>query len=553
MKLGNAAGALICWVSWALLASACDKEGQIGGPGAGGAPMAGPDGPNAGETAQVEARPINPAPQPGPSSELPPPTPALDDGMGSVVSSECPLDRPVLEQASPATYAIVFRALNPANEVVPVFTATAFAVGPNLLATNSHVTRGLEEMMGQTAYEDVVAVEAGTGTVVPLALAINNPAFTGNPLAEPDVGLLTTGATLPVVLALAPPNGVTGVGVSDEVFVVGFPGDVNEFVPTIPGETIPQATALPGNVTALRNFDPTVPVTETTTDIIQHDAATSPGMSGSPMLHCGVVVGVNNAGTIKQILTPDANGNVLVDRVAAASNNFAIDVKHLHGLISEFQAGRLSTVDLNSHPTPVPPPPSEPPPSEPTPTTELCRDTCFYAEDQECDDGGPGSSNGICSLGSDCTDCGPRMSAAAPPGGGAPLASDWLVFTDPATGDACDTVNGADFEAIVILPSRELMLVNVFDPSGQVVGTDVLVPGVTVDDVGNFAADGVLTGDVLAFAPDGDGSNRLWVFQPDGTLVYSFEARAGLTPGLRTNVRCSACGALDRAPPQLCP
>ena len=37
-----------------------------------------------------------------------------------------------------------------------------------------------------------------------------------------------------------------------------------------------------------------------------------------------------------------------------------------------------------------------------------CSDTCGYAGDGACDDGGPGSSFSVCSFGTDCTDCGPR-------------------------------------------------------------------------------------------------------------------------------------------------
>jgi hypothetical protein len=37
-----------------------------------------------------------------------------------------------------------------------------------------------------------------------------------------------------------------------------------------------------------------------------------------------------------------------------------------------------------------------------------CNDTCQYANDRECDDGGPGAMNSSCPLGSDCADCGPR-------------------------------------------------------------------------------------------------------------------------------------------------
>ena len=37
-----------------------------------------------------------------------------------------------------------------------------------------------------------------------------------------------------------------------------------------------------------------------------------------------------------------------------------------------------------------------------------CIDTCQFASDGACDDGGPGSQFSVCELGTDCTDCGPR-------------------------------------------------------------------------------------------------------------------------------------------------
>ena len=40
--------------------------------------------------------------------------------------------------------------------------------------------------------------------------------------------------------------------------------------------------------------------------------------------------------------------------------------------------------------------------------TGLCTDTCLYAYDGECDDGGPGSDYSVCDYGTDCFDCGER-------------------------------------------------------------------------------------------------------------------------------------------------
>jgi len=41
-------------------------------------------------------------------------------------------------------------------------------------------------------------------------------------------------------------------------------------------------------------------------------------------------------------------------------------------------------------------------------TGGLCDDTCYFAADGWCDDGGPGADFDLCALGTDCTDCGPR-------------------------------------------------------------------------------------------------------------------------------------------------
>ena len=44
-----------------------------------------------------------------------------------------------------------------------------------------------------------------------------------------------------------------------------------------------------------------------------------------------------------------------------------------------------------------------------------CTETCVYASDGDCDDGGPGAEFTNCSLGTDCTDCGPRSSHSHTP------------------------------------------------------------------------------------------------------------------------------------------
>lgn len=46
-----------------------------------------------------------------------------------------------------------------------------------------------------------------------------------------------------------------------------------------------------------------------------------------------------------------------------------------------------------------------------TPSEDLCSDTCGWANDGECDDGGPGAAFDSCAYGTDCGDCGPRQSS----------------------------------------------------------------------------------------------------------------------------------------------
>ena len=54
------------------------------------------------------------------------------------------------------------------------------------------------------------------------------------------------------------------------------------------------------------------------------------------------------------------------------------------------------------------PPPSPPPPPPGPPGSGTCVNTCRYASDGDCDDGGPGSDYSECTPCTDCADCGPR-------------------------------------------------------------------------------------------------------------------------------------------------
>lgn len=80
--------------------------------------------------------------------------------------------------------------------------------------------------------------------------------------------------------------------------------------------------------------------------MLQHQAPTSPGISGSPVTSCGAVVGVNNAGTIEEVVKPDGQGGFVVDRVTAAANNFAVGAQYVSEMVSLFRDSTIQGFEL---------------------------------------------------------------------------------------------------------------------------------------------------------------------------------------------------------------
>jgi hypothetical protein len=69
--------------------------------------------------------------------------------------------------------------------------------------------------------------------------------------------------------------------------------------------------------------------------------------------------------------------------------------------------------------------------------TTGCTNTCAYANDGECDDGGPGVAYNECALGTDCNDCGPRSTG----GGGTATTGSVIFWTSKDFGCGNITVN----------------------------------------------------------------------------------------------------------------
>lgn len=263
----------------------------------------------------------------------------------------CPSTGDAFDSANAATYQIFgeaqFQAADGSPAVAHLFIGTAWAVRDRLLATNAHVARVFEDTAAQgVQFSDVLGVQSGTGKVIRLARSLVHPDYTGDPLTSPDVALFTSIDAMPTALPLAPANSVLSIG--DDVQIVGFPGDVDEFITTEPGVTVPQATSLLGSVTSRRSHNNTEAVTASNLDVYQHQAPTTPGTSGSSMMHCGLVAAINNAGTVRIVLVPSATnpGEFEFDRQAQAANNFGVHVRHIHTLLSLFDSNTLQGVEL---------------------------------------------------------------------------------------------------------------------------------------------------------------------------------------------------------------
>lgn len=282
-------------------------------------------------------------------------------GGGGADSSTrpCPTAQESLPTMVPATYAVVVQYRLPSFEdaILNFAVGSAFAVGPKLLATNAHVVEAIVD--NPFPVRHVLALRAGTKEVFEVVRAAKHPDYDGDPVGSPDVGVLVTGASLPTLLECASDEDLEALAVGDELALAGFPGDVNDVFEIEPGITVAQSTALKGVITSLRSFDPSAEVTPDNVDIVQHDLPTTPGTSGSPLVRCGKVAAVHNAGTVRWVVTVDEDGNPDVQRQGVAANNFGIHARYLRRLMELTETGDVAMIEL------PPPPPSLPPADDP--------------------------------------------------------------------------------------------------------------------------------------------------------------------------------------------
>jgi hypothetical protein len=116
----------------------------------------------------------------------------------------------------------------------------------------------------------------------------------------------------------------------------------------------------------------------------------------------------------------------------------------------------------------------------------------------------------------------------------------WDLFTDTQSSAACDVVNAANGELVVLTSNSELTLVS---------GTDVTLPDTFVDASGNVFYLGNPAG-LIDFATDGDGLRSLWWLAITGQVVSvdGFTGEPTVTTMRPTdfqNVPCDACNYWD--------
>jgi V8-like Glu-specific endopeptidase len=129
----------------------------------------------------------------------------------------------------------------------------------------------------------------------------------------------------------------------------------------------------------------------------QDYGTTEGGSSGSPLFNCDKqIIGQLHGGQAS--CTNNVN-----DYYGALWKSFPAIEEYLTGGTGELQMGGEYLAGVSRPPT-VPPAPTPAPP--PTANPPMCdNNSCVYAFDVDCDDGGSGSDYSLCSYGTDCNDC----------------------------------------------------------------------------------------------------------------------------------------------------
>jgi V8-like Glu-specific endopeptidase len=164
---------------------------------------------------------------------------------------------------------------------------TGFAIKPNLIATNAHCVIAYRKAGGSPI---VTQNDSGGKVRFKIVAAQMHPGYKPDDRSadSPDVGLIRIEGQMPNTVTIASEAELRALGAGDDVFVLGFPGRVMDPIS-------PSLTFLQGHLGRMTSFDGQ-PTSSEKAVLLQHDAVTRGGNSGSPVFnHYGHVVAVHAA------------------------------------------------------------------------------------------------------------------------------------------------------------------------------------------------------------------------------------------------------------------
>jgi V8-like Glu-specific endopeptidase len=164
---------------------------------------------------------------------------------------------------------------------------TGFAIKPDVLATNAHCVLAYRKAGGSPI---VTQNDSGGKARFKIVASQMHPGYKPDDQSadSPDVGLIRIAGKMPYTVTIANDAELRSLGPGDDVFVLGFPGRVMDPIS-------PSLTFLQGHLGRTTGFDgqPTSPEKSM---LVQHDAVTRGGNSGSPVFNqYGHVIAVHAA------------------------------------------------------------------------------------------------------------------------------------------------------------------------------------------------------------------------------------------------------------------
>ena len=228
------------------------------------------------------------------------------------------------------------------NNGQPFPIATAWAVGPRVFATNSHVAVPVSELLGKGGSVYLV-INRNPDRKLKVIKAVYHPRydkeelnFEGKPQAVPayDVGLLYTDETAPKVFKIAPREELEKLDSGYRVGFLGFPME------GLSGGGVelrsPVATMQSGIVTSVTDYWLAQAPFEKRL-LIQHNMGAAGGASGSPLFNSrGEIVAILNAGNIIGSASIEDGKVAVVRAPSAVMINFAQRIDVLRDIWPEY-------------------------------------------------------------------------------------------------------------------------------------------------------------------------------------------------------------------------